>query len=193
MRFVEVMEKGFVSDAHMKEYETSCLYAKMEPVVTSGIMNASYFLWFVSLYFPEWTYVLFATRKQQWAFSQGWFLNVLHLLLPLGMHTTNIVTKSPTVLYLVLVSLKWSHRSPSCYWRCSCSSRNPPPSPCGWRSFRCWTRSSAHQSSPGWASRYCLTGRKRHRLKKLQSRLAEVGEEHEDSLWSKQCVGIHEN
>ena len=94
----------------------------------------------------------------------------------------------PTMLYLVLVNLKWFHRIPSCYWRCSCSSRNPLPSRCGWRSSHCWRRSSAHQSLPGWVSRYCLTGRKRHRLKKLQSKLAEVGEEHKDSLCSKQST-----
>lgn len=191
MRFVEVLEKGFVSEAHVKEYETSSLSAKMERVWPRESWMLP--ICFVSLYFPEWTQVLFATRKQQGAFSQGWFLNVLHLPLPTGMHTTSIITESPAGPYLELVSLKWSRRSPSCYWRCSCSSRNPPPSPCGWRSSRCWTRSSAHQSSPGWASRYCLTGRKRHRLKKLQSRLAEVGEEHKDSLWSKQRVWIHKN
>lgn len=156
--------------------------------------------WMLSIVFDSFHYIFqnehmyfLQHENSNELFSQGWFLNVLHLLLPLVMHIANIVTKSPTILYLVLASLEWSHRSPSCCWRCSCSSRSPPPWPCGWRSSRCWTRSSAHQSSPGWASRYCLTGRKRHRLKKLQSRLAEVGEEHNDSLWSRQCVGIHGN
>lgn len=76
-RFIEVMEKGFVSDAHVNSSREGMLtwrnrlalyMQKNGASVTPGIMNAFYCLWFVSLYFPEWTYVLFATRKQQWAF-----------------------------------------------------------------------------------------------------------------------------
>lgn len=86
--------------------------------------------------------------------------------------------KRPPALYLELANLEWSHLIPSCYWRHSCNNPSPLPSPCEWWSFRCWRCSYGRQSSPGWVSRYYLTGRKMHRLKKLQPTLAEVGKKH---------------
>lgn len=102
--------------------------------------------------------------------------------------TQEIIQESPLILYLALVNLKWFHPIPSCCWQCSCSSRNLQLSLCGWWNSRCWRYSCAHQSWPGWASRYYLTGRKMHRLKKLQPTLAELGENQWDFLWSKRYV-----
>lgn len=148
---------------------------------------------FNSIFQNEYVFFFFWSDDNSNQCFKGWFLNLLTLL-SAHRHTYRKRHQEECgTLYLAPVDLKWSRRSPSCCWRRSCSSQSPLPSPCGWRSSRCWRCSFAHQSSPGWASRYCLTGRKRHRLKRLHSKLAEVGEEHrrpplEPTTWAEACV-----
>lgn len=126
-----------------------------------------HFDWF-SLYFAKWTFIY----KIKTAMSYSWVDSILLSA------CSKRSLKRPPALYLELANLKWSHLIPSCYWRHNCNSPSPLPSPCEWWSFRCWRCSYGRQSSPGWVSRYYLTGRKMHRLKKLQPTLAEVGKKH---------------